>query len=71
MNRPKPKPLEQQIQAIAGALDRSVITIRTWIREGMDPYSPDSISDWYQWKESRRLNKRNHERPARRVRPPI
>ena len=70
MKRRKPVPLEQQIACIAGALDRSVITIKTWCREGMDPYDPDSITQFWHWKVSRLRNRPNHEKAARQIRGP-
>jgi len=64
------KALKTRIAHIAVALDRSPITIKQWVSEGMDIFDPESVIQFYQWKNSRLRNKPNHERPARRYRPP-
>jgi hypothetical protein len=53
--------------AIAGFLDRGQITIAAWRREDKDPYSIESIEQFWRWKESRIKNRPNHEKPARRI----
>jgi hypothetical protein len=62
--------LEQRVTCIAITTDRDEKTVKTWIREGMDPYSPESICQWWAWKNSRIKNRPNHEKPVRRIRTP-
>jgi hypothetical protein len=48
-----------QIGGVAIALDKSPVTIRAWVRQGLDLFNPDEIVRWYQFKQSRRRNRRS------------
>jgi hypothetical protein len=48
-----------QIEGVAIALDKSPVTIRAWVSQGLDVFNPDQIVRWYQFKESRRHNRRS------------
>jgi hypothetical protein len=70
------KPIEKQtreerVAAIAGFLDRSEITIRTWIREGLDVWDVDQVCLWAQFKQSRQRNRRRPDSIPRRIRSPL
>jgi hypothetical protein len=47
----------RQIAGIADALNKSQVTIRHWIAEGMDIYNPESVIAFYQAKNIRRRNR--------------
>jgi hypothetical protein len=68
----KRKPtLKEQIRLIAEALERSPKTIKTWVREGMDPFDCQSVCRWWGWKDSRRKNVQRPDSIPRRVRSPL
>ena len=46
--------LTKQIEDVALALNKSTVTIRGWVSQGLDIFNPDEIVRWYQFKESRR-----------------
>jgi hypothetical protein len=46
-----------QIEDVAIALDKSPVTIRAWVSQGLDVFNPDEIVCWYQFKKSRRRNR--------------
>jgi hypothetical protein len=48
--------MNRQIEDVA--LDKSLVTIRMWVRQGLDVFNPDEIVRSYQFKESRRRNRR-------------
>jgi hypothetical protein len=58
MSRPRTR-LTRQIENVAGALHKSPVTIRAWVSQGLDVFNPDEIVRWYQFKESRRRNRRS------------
>jgi hypothetical protein len=51
--------LTKQIEDVALALNKSTVTIRGWVSQGLDIFNPDEIVRWYQFKESRRHNRRS------------
>jgi hypothetical protein len=47
----------RQIAAIADVLNKSRVTIRHWIAEGLDIYDPEAVIAFYEAKAVRRRNR--------------
>jgi hypothetical protein len=57
MSRPKTR-LAKRIEDVAIVFNKSTVTVRTWVAEGLDVFNLDEVIRWWQFKESRRRNRR-------------
>src|SRR5262249_25584837 len=72
MSRPRTR-LTKRIEDVAIVFNKSTVTIRAWVSQGLDVFNPDEIVRWYRFKESRRRNRRSRSSngvSGRRIRTP-